>query len=265
MPGDNERLIPAQRREELLRHLRRSGGVLSVRQLMDVLHVSHMTVRRDIETLEREGLTYSIPGGVRLANSVREPAFPVKAESEQPLKAAIAEAAKTLLHDDMVVYLDAGTTTGALVPHITEHRGITVITNDFVIVDTLMETADDIDVIHVGGRVEIKNRSTVGQLAAQTLRHLNADLAFISTSAWDLTRGITTPSASKVGVKTAAIEASSSAVLLVTSSKFGRFGTYRIVGLQRFDRIITDTGLPAAAAQGIRDAGILIDLVQPAA
>ncbi len=262
MSDDSEHLIPAQRREKLMHRLRQEGGVLSVRQLTEALGVSHMTVRRDIAILEREGLTHTIPGGVRLASNLRhEPAFPAKAESERQQKTAIAAAAEKLVHDDMVIYLDAGTTTGALVPLILGRRDLTVVTNDFAIVDALMAGTDAIDVIHVGGHVELKNHSTVGHFAATMLRQLNCDLAFVSTSSWDLTRGITTPSESKVGVKTAAIESSSSVVLLATSSKFGRFGTYKIVPLQRFDRIITDDGLSVAAAQGIRDAGVIVDLV----
>ncbi|MDR2896044.1 MAG: DeoR/GlpR family DNA-binding transcription regulator [Propionibacteriaceae bacterium] len=262
MAEDCKHLIPAQRREQLVHKLRQEGGVLSVRQLMDLLGVSHMTVRRDIATLEREGLAHSIPGGVRLGSNLRhEPAFPAKMESERSQKTAIAAAAAKLVHDDMVIYLDAGTTTGALVPLLLDRRCLTVITNDFAIVDALMMSACAIDVIHVGGHVELKNHSTVGHFAADMLRQLSCDLAFISTSSWDLSRGITTPSESKVAVKLAAIESSSSATLLATSSKFGQFGTYKISPLQRFDRVITDDGLSPAAAQGIRDVGVVIDCV----
>ncbi|MFF5991173.1 DeoR/GlpR family DNA-binding transcription regulator [Prauserella flavalba] len=247
-------LIPAQRREALMRHLHREG-VLSVVQLTELLGVSHMTVRRDIAALEREGRAYSVPGGVRLASGLRtEPAFTAKAESEQPEKAAIARAAESLLRDDLIVYLDAGTTTGALVPAIRARSGITVVTNDFSIVDALT-TAEHVETIHVGGRLEHANHSTVGRLAAETLRRVNTDLAFISTSSWDIMRGVTTPSEPKVEVKLAAIEAASTVVLLATSSKFGTFGMYDIVPLRRFDRIITDDHLPEAAAEGIADLG----------
>ncbi|MFP3571435.1 DeoR family transcriptional regulator, partial [Paraburkholderia sp. SIMBA_030] len=58
-------LIPDQRREAMLRLLRRDK-VLSLHQLMESLGCSHMTVRRDIALLEREGLVHSVPGGVRV-------------------------------------------------------------------------------------------------------------------------------------------------------------------------------------------------------
>jgi DeoR/GlpR family transcriptional regulator of sugar metabolism len=261
--SDDLALIPDQRREKLMRALHRDQ-VLSVAQVVDLLGVSHMTVRRDIAALERDGRAYSVPGGVRVASGQRsEPAFDDKSASEQPQKRAIALVAEKLLRDDMVVYLDAGTTTGALVGAIQERSGMTIITNDFAIVDQLIDRTH-VDVIHTGGRLEHANRSAVGRLAAETLMRINSDIAFISASSWDLTRGLTTPSEAKVAVKQAALESTSEAVLVVTSSKYGTFGMYDIAPLRRFDRIITDNGLPLGAAAGIRDLGVTVDLARPA-
>jgi DeoR/GlpR family transcriptional regulator of sugar metabolism len=252
-------LIPDQRREKLMRLLRRDT-VLSVAQLTELLGVSHMTVRRDIAVLEREGRAYSVPGGVRHASSMREePAFATKAVTDRAEKAAIAHIAASLLHDGMAVYLDAGTTTGALVPAIRARSGITVVTNDYAIVEELTGAAN-VDVIHTGGRLDHTNRSAVGRLAARTLGQLNTDIAFISTSSWDLGRGVTTPSEPKVEVKLAAMEGASESVLMTTSGKFGTFGMYDVAPLRRFDRIITDDGLQEAAADGIRDLGVEVDL-----
>ncbi|MCH6471952.1 DeoR/GlpR family DNA-binding transcription regulator [Sinomonas terrae] len=252
-------LIPDQRREKLMRALRRDH-VLSVAQLTELLCVSHMTVRRDIAVLEREGRAVSVPGGVRLASGMRrEPAFGDKTASERDEKAAIAGAAAGLLSDGMVLYLDAGTTTGALVPAIRERQGMTVVTNDFAIVEQLTD-APHVETIHTGGRLEHSNRSAVGSLAGEILRRINTDIAFISASSWDLRRGVTTPTESKVPVKTAAVESASTAVLMATSSKFGTFGMYDVFPLERFDRIITDARLPHAAADGIRDLGVALDL-----
>jgi DeoR/GlpR family transcriptional regulator of sugar metabolism len=253
-------LIPDQRREALMRLLHQQP-VLSVLQLTDLLAVSHMTVRRDIAALEREGRAISVPGGVRLASGLRhEPSFQDKTTSETAQKRAIAAHARTLLRNDMSVYLDAGTTTGSLVAELQAFTGLSIITNDFAIVDDLYG-ATNIEVIHVGGRLDHSNRSSVGRLAAETLRKLNMDLAFISTSSWDLQRGVTTPSDVKVDVKLAAIGAASTAVLLASSSKFGTFGMYDVAPLNRFDRIVTDSGLAEAAAEGIRDLGLTLDLV----
>lgn len=254
-PNGNAPMIPEQRRERMLRELRKHQ-VLSVHQLMEMFDCSHMTIRRDIALLEQSGRAYSVTGGVRITSQLHsEPSHASKAVVELAQKQAMARLAASLLHPDMTVYLDAGTTTLEVVPHIAALTGMTVVTNDFGVVAALVD-ADHVEVIHTGGLLDHPNRSCVGGLAAATLRQLATDVAFISASSWDLKRGTTTPSALKVEVKQAAVQAASRCVLMATSSKYGTFGMYRVAGLDQFDTIITDGALAQTAAEGIRGMGV---------
>ncbi|MBT0768830.1 DeoR/GlpR transcriptional regulator [Kineosporia sp. J2-2] len=255
-------LIPDQRRELLLKHLQRER-VLSVHQLTDLLEVSHMTVRRDIATLEREGRVVPVPGGVRIAGApgsrhlAAEASRLDKSMVEPAEKAAMAARAATeVLTEQMTVYLDAGTTIAQLVPHLVELRGMTVVTNDFAIVDDLLVSEADIEVIHVGGAVDRQNRSSVGVLATAVLERIALDVAFISSSSWDLRRGVTTPYPDKVAVKHAAMAAATESVLVAGSSKYGRFGMYRVCELGDLSLVVTDSALAPADAEAIRAAGV---------
>ncbi|AXG82162.1 DeoR/GlpR family DNA-binding transcription regulator [Streptomyces paludis] len=256
MTTDETPLIPDQRRELLVKLLR-GHSVLSVHQLTEMLGVSHMTVRRDIAALEAQGRALSVPGGVRIAGQQlhHEPSRVDKSLMDQPAKVAIAREAGELLQDHTTVYLDAGTTCQALVPHLVRRQGMTVVTNDFTTAGALMGIPD-IEVIHTGGRVEPANRSTVGRLAALTLQQLALDLAFISTSSWDLRRGVTTPSAPKVEVKQAAMAGASRSVLLAGSAKYDTFGMYRVAALTAFDTVITDDGLARTAREALLAGGV---------
>jgi len=258
---DGATMIPDQRRESMVRQLRRHK-VLSVHQLMEMFSCSHMTVRRDIAVLEQAGQVYSVPGGVRIASQLNsEPSHQSKALTEQPQKQWIAQRAAQLLRPGMTAYLDAGTTTLTLVPHILALTGMTIVTNDFHIVQELADAAH-VNVIHTGGLLDHANRSGVGGLAAATLRAIAIDVAFISASSWDLRRGVTTPAAPKVEVKRAAMESAAQTVLLATSSKYGTFGTYKVAVLEQFDLVISDHALPSAAAAGIREAGVDLALAE---
>lgn len=252
---DDPPLIPDQRRQKILRLLERHH-VLSVHQLTELLGVSHMTVRRDISELEQIGAAAPVAGGVRYLGALStEPSFDVKTHVDEPQKAAIAEAAARFLRDDGVFYLDAGTTTAALIPALREHRGVTVVTNDLPIATAL--TGDtSVDVVVLGGRLDHANRSMVGPLAAATVRHLAIDVAFISATSWDLQRGVTTPDPEKVVVKQAALEASTKAVLLAASSKYATYSMYRVTPLTRFAAAITDEGLSADDAEALRAADV---------
>jgi len=248
-------MIPDQRRELIVRQLRKHQ-VLSVHQLMEMFECSHMTVRRDIALLEQEGRAYSVTGGVRIASQLHsEPSHQLKAVVELPQKQAMAKLAAKLLRADMTVYLDAGTSTLEIVPYIKALSGMTVVTNDFGVVQALMDAAH-VTVIHTGGQLDHSNHSCVGGLAVATLRQVVTDIAFISTSSWDLQRGITTPSALKVEVKQVAMQSASQVVLVASSSKYGTFSMYKIAGLEQFDSVISDNALAPAAADGIRKHGV---------
>lgn len=252
-------LIPEQRRELIVRQLR-EHQVLSVHALTELLGCSHMTVRRDVAALEQAGRVYAVSGGVRIASHlVSEPSHQAKATTEQAQKRHIAAHLARLLKPGMTVYLDAGTTTSCLIPHIVGLPDMTVITNDFHIALSLADSPQ-VAVVHTGGALDHSNGSGVGPLAAATLRQLVADIAFLSTSSWDLERGVTTPSAAKVEVKRAAMAMASQNVLVATSAKYGTYGTYRIAALAELDRVVTDDGLSEAAVQRLRETGLELDI-----
>ncbi len=254
-------LIPEQRQHELLRLLR-GAGALSIRHLAELLAVSHMTVRRDIAALESEGRVVSVQGGVRLSQRAgielpRERAS--RAVLELPRKQAIAREAAALVADDSVVFLDAGTTCEALVPHLARRRGLTVVTNDFFAIATLREYSS-IQTIHTGGTVDAASGSATGPLAAATLAALAVDVAFLSTGAWDITHGITTPELDKVVLKRAVLDAASVCVLVADSTKYGASERFKVSPLDTLDVVVTDADLDEVAAAELRGVGVDVRL-----
>lgn len=262
--GDSPPLIPEQRQERLL-HLLRQEGIASIRAVTDYLGVSHMTVRRDIAALESAGQVVSVKGGVRLAGTgpvgtetPRE--RQVRAALEIPRKTAIAQAAARRVQDGMVIYLDAGTTCQAIAPLLVQRQGLTVVTNDFLVVDSLVDV-DGIEVIHTGGVLDRASRSASGRLAALTLDTINLDLFFLSTGAWSIERGVTSVSLDKVELKQAALRASSECVLVADSTKYGSFVKYRVMPLRDLDAIITDDDLPPGIQEAVREVDVELEIV----
>src|SRR5690625_3032541 len=254
------KMIPDQRREHILKLLQ-ERHVLSINELTSMLSVSHMTVRRDIQALENDGKVLSVTGGVRLAARLKsEPSYLAKAQLEVPAKRSIARAAADLVRENFTIYLDAGTTTLQMVPLLTDKVGLTVITSDFNVVGHLMEYPG-IELIHTGGLVSHSDHSSVGRFTAEFLRQVNVDLAFIASSSWDAERGSTTPSEAKVIAKQELLRIASKSVLVVDSTKYGKFGTFRVASLEEFDLIITDDRLPASAVQELSERDVRFELV----
>lgn len=149
------------------------------------MNVSHMTIRRDLQNWSsREPLCWC-PGRPVSGRVAHEPSHQVKTALAMTQKAAIGKLAASLVQPGRCIYLDAGTTTLAIAQHLTHMEPLTVVTNDFVIADYLLDNSN-CTIIHTGGAVCRENRSCVGEAAATMLRSLMIDQAFISASSWSV-------------------------------------------------------------------------------
>ena len=178
-----------------------------------------------------------------------------------PPQTRIGKYAAGLVEDGQVVYLDAGTTTFEIARSLAERFNLTVVTNDFSIIQHLMNRPQ-LSLFHTGGQVDQRNYSCVGNSAAMLLRSLNIDVAFISTSSWDLEHGLSTPHEEKVLVKQALLEVARRRVLVSDSSKYGKYGMFRVCPLEALSDIICDAALPPEAQQLLRERGLQLHNVQ---
>lgn len=256
-------LIPEQRQARVLAALRRDG-IVSIRSLAEALDVSHMTIRRDISQLESDGLVVGVKGGVRLveaeAGGHGAPLdHAARIGLELPRKRAIAGVAARQVEDGSVIYLDAGTTTHSLVPLLAGVKELTVVTNDFLIVNSLFREPG-ITTIHTGGNVDPAAGCAQGLLAAETVSRLNIDTYFVSTAGWSINKGVSSPSSDKALLKQAVLSASTRSVLLADSTKYGASSMVKVFGLERLDLIVTDAGLAAETADDLRQLGVDLEL-----
>ena len=240
-------MIPVERHQQILA-LVQEKGVVSITELTERLGVSHMTIRRDLQKLEEQDAVMLVSGGVRSADRLAsEPSHLDKTTMFSQEKQVIGVAAARHIPLNSCIYLDAGTTTLALARALEKRDDLLIVTNDFVIANFLIENSH-CRMVHTGGSLLRDNRSCVGDAAAQALRGLSVDIAFISASCWG-SRGIFTPDEEKITVKRAASEVSRKRVLLADSSKYNKIATFLALPLTRFDGVITDTRLSDAARQ----------------
>ncbi len=253
-------MIPAERQKTILSLLSQQK-VISINELVDHLEVSHMTIRRDIVKLENQGKVLSVSGGVQLTQLIhQEPSHDTKAAQHASEKAQIGQLASQLVMKNATVYLDAGTTTLELAHQLAERSDLTILTNDFVIASYLMQHGQS-EIYHTGGRIDRENQSCVGSKVADFLHAMNIDIAFVSTSSWNL-HGLSTPSEPKVIVKRAIAQASQRVVLVSDSSKYGKMATFHALDINKFNAIVTDQHFPLSVKQELEEKGI--NVVMPA-
>lgn len=253
-------MIPLERQRQILQFIN-SNGIASINFLAKELNVSHMTIRRDIQKLEEEGKVTSVSGGVQsLERLTFELPHNDKSQLFHDQKSAIGTAAAQIIPKGSTIYLDAGTTTLEIAYQIAEREDLLVVTNDFIIAHFLSNSGK-CEIIHIGGSVCKENFSTAGSLAAEFLKNLSIDLAFISTSSWNL-KGLTTPNENKIPVKKAILEVSKKNILVTDSSKYGKFATFFVCPLTSFDQLICDIGLPDNVKDAINTLHVTLNLAK---
>ncbi len=247
-------MLAQQRQVRILAELRRDGAV-RVADLTDLLGVSDMTIRRDLEQLAAEGLARKVHGGAVLASQVAfEPGFEIKSQVAQPAKQAIAERAAELIRPGAAIALSAGTTTWAMAQHIATMANLTVVTNSTTVADAIaaLDIGNTISVILTGG-VRTPSAALVGPVADRSIQGMHVDQLFLGVHGMDARAGFTTPNLAEATTNRALVESAREVVVLADSSKWGVVGLADIGPLSIAQTLITDDALPSDALRTLSE------------
>lgn len=245
-------MLAHQRQVRILTELRRTGAV-RVATLTELLGVSDMTIRRDLEQLVADGIARKVHGGAVLAGQVaHEPGFAAKSQLEQSAKHAIAAHAASLIRPGAAIALSAGTTTWAMARLIVTIPGLTVVTNSTAVADAIatLDPTNQISVILTGG-VRTPSAALVGPVADRTIATMHVDQLFLGVHGMDEQSGFTTPNLAEATTDRALIAAAREVIVLADSSKWGVVGLADIAPLAGAQVVITDDKLPREALRAL--------------
>jgi DeoR/GlpR family transcriptional regulator of sugar metabolism len=243
-------MLAHQRQVRILAELRRTGAV-RVSDLTEMLDVSDMTIRRDLENLVASGIARKVHGGAVLAGQVaHEPGFAVKSQLEQSAKHAIAARAASLIQPGAAIALSAGTTTWAMAPLIVTIPGLTVVTNSTTVADAIatLDPTNQISVVLTGG-VRTPSAALVGPVADRAIATMHVDQLFLGVHGMDERIGFTTPNLAEAATNRALIGCAREVIVVADSSKWGVVGLADIAPLSAAHVVVTDDRLPRAAAR----------------
>ncbi|MER5640050.1 DeoR/GlpR family DNA-binding transcription regulator [Kitasatospora sp. NPDC002227] len=255
--ADNSNLLAEQRRALILDEVRRRGGV-RVNELTKRLNVSDMTIRRDLDALARAGVIEKVHGGAVVVEEARthEPGFEAKSSLELSAKEEIALAAARLVSPGSAIALSGGTTTFALAQHLTEIEQLTVVTNSVRVADVFERArgtgAPGATVVLTGG-VRTPSDALVGPVADRAIRSLHFDLLFLGTHGLSPEAGLSTPNLAEAETNRNFVASARRVVAVADHTKWGIVGLSTFAELAEVDTWVTDTALPAEAAEAARE------------
>jgi DeoR/GlpR family transcriptional regulator of sugar metabolism len=253
-----------QRRRAAIESLMSDRAEVDIPSLAARFGVSEMTIRRDLEALEEEGVVRRLVGGraVMVDPKRVEPELSARAGTAHETKAHIGRAVAELIADDEVVFFDGGSTALAAA-HALRGTGktLTVLTRSLLIAAELAEEPG-VEIFLLGGRVKSSEMLTTSSTMADDLRHYNVDTYVMGISGVHPTRGLTDYDPDETAGKRLALERADRVVLAFDHSKLGRVLMSRVAGLDDIDVIVTDAD-PADASLTAMPATVRIVLVEP--
>lgn len=214
----------AEERFALILDLLAEKRTATVQELCEALNASESTIRRDLTELDRQGRLNKVHGGATLPNGqflADEPTMAAKESLAVSQKQSIAEAAAALITAEDFVYVDAGTSTLAMVralngPALEAHY----VTNGIAHARLLAQKS-----CHVclpGGLLRPRTEAIIGAAAVTALQQFNFTKAFMGANGVAMEAGFTTPDPEEAAVKAAAIRRARQIWFLTDDSKFGR-------------------------------------------
>jgi DeoR family galactitol utilization operon repressor len=236
----------AAEREQVILNSLLERGSITVAGLSRDLAVSEVTIRSDLNSLERQGLLSRVHGGA--VPSVH-PHILERQSLRVEEKQSIAKAAAALVQSGDTIMIEAGTTSALVCRYLGGKRDVHLITNS-ALAFNIAKNNSALKITLCGGEFRSSTESFVGPVAVETIRRFNVKIAFVGTDGFGIRNGITTHLLEGGELIKVMKERARQIVLLTDSTKYGRAGPVTIMPLLDVDGIITDAQIsPEAAAE----------------
>lgn len=236
-------------------------GIRSNQDLAQDLDVSEMTIRRDLNELERGGQVKRVRGGVRGLQRA-DPASGQLAELPALAERAIAEAAADLVADGETLYLGAGDSPLALAQALRQRdlRDLRIVSNS-VSVSALL-AGGRWDIVQLGGEVRAGG-AVVGQQAIRLIESMRFDRCFFCADGVKAEFGISGRHLAEIEVTRAAIQQSEWSGLLLEASGWDRQSMLRIAHLSDVRCILSDAAPAEPMAGTLRQSAVELIVAAP--
>jgi DeoR/GlpR family transcriptional regulator of sugar metabolism len=229
----------AYERKLRIMKLLQSKGQVNINQLAEVLGVSRVSVRSDLDALETRGLLVRTHGGAvlpenrDLVRQISRTVHEMEAEKE-----AIGRLAAGLVEAGSTVLIDAGSTTAVLARFLRDKR-LTVITNSIPVLQQLIG-AESIELLVSGGALRRPDLALIGEVARSFYEQVHADILFLGATGFSPGKGVSCANLIEAQTKKHMLKSAERVCLLADSSKLGKNALAQVCGWEDIDVLVTD-------------------------
>jgi DeoR family transcriptional regulator of aga operon len=246
-----------ERHQFILEKLTKEGKV-SIVDLVELMDVSGVTIRKDLKLLEDKKLLYRTHGGGSINNPyATENPVDEKEFINADEKKKIAKAAIELTEQTDSIMIGSGTTAYEFAKALHPTKSLTVITPSLKIGLELCNRPK-VEVLQLGGLIRQNSSSVAGPYALRMLEGISCGIFFMGANGIDLEFGISISNLDETTLNQKMIETAQTIVVLADSTKFGRRGLGRVCGLEQIQYLVTDNKVSKNNIKALEDKGIKV-------
>ncbi len=228
-----------ERRDSIIQQIQKDGKV-RVDELSERYDVSSVTIRNDLDFLEKKGICHRTHGGALIRKSVYEdPTLEEKTKRAKKEKELIGAKAVEFIEDGDSILFDSGSTTLEIANRLEAKKNLTIMTNALKIAFKLL-SLNKMNIMLTGGTVRKESYSMVGPEAEQSINKYFFDKLFLGVDGLDIDFGLTTPNPMEAQLNRLMVERSQEVIAVTDSSKFGRRSFSHICDVDSINTLITD-------------------------
>ena len=254
--------LPAGRKADVAKYVAGHGQV-TVAALAEHFAVSPDTIRRDLDQLDSEGVIIRTHGGAMSNSAIpwHDTGLEDRSRLQPDQKEQIGLTAARLVADGNVLFINGGTTTLALVRHLSSRRELIIATNSLrVPAEINAEACRDLYVI--GGHVRVSGQVTVGPVVFASSvsgveTDIRVDLALLGVGAVDA-GGISTSNLDEAAMLAQMASRARRVAILADSTKLDRRLFATIGTLDIADYLITSAVPKGALGKALADNSVKV-------
>jgi len=226
--------------------------------LAEILDVSHVTLRKDLNSLEKRGIICRTHGYVSLDgadDTGKRMAY------NHSIKRRIAKAAAQTVEEGETVMLESGSCCALFAEELAlARKNITIITNSAFIVNYVCKLPN-IKIILLGGYFQPESQVMVGPMTIKCSEVFFSDKFFLGTDGFIPGYGFTGRDHLRVETSLELAKRANNVFILTESAKFHRRGVYNMIGLDKLAGVFTDDSIPKEAEASLKKNNIAVHKV----
>ncbi|MCI8598397.1 MAG: DeoR/GlpR transcriptional regulator [Lachnospiraceae bacterium] len=210
---------------------------ISVKDLSQVLNISMVTIRKDLEELEARGLLQ------------RQHGYAAKGDSDdidsrmmvQYLeKKKIAQKAVSFVKPMETIMIESGSTCALFAQELAAVSDVTIITNSAYIARHV-RTIPTAKVILLGGDYDVVSEVTTGPVTELCAREYFVDKLFVGIDGYTKEDGFTNVNHTRCSTVRGIAKQADKVIVLTTSEKFGKRSVAKVFSPEEVHMVVTDS------------------------